>query len=250
MRSRNMYLLIAVAIVASLTAADVMAQRGRGGGRGGPRGGGGATSLLNIKEVRDEIEMTDEQWADAGKIIEEARADRQRGDRPNIREMSEDERTAYFAKARKEAEQRESKLRKSLGDVVLDHQFARLDEIYIQVQGVAALQTSGVQEKLKITGAQAKELADTSRKQQESMREKMREIFQGGGQGGDRDQIRDQMTEMRKEMEKGVLAVLSKEQQQGFEKLKGEPFEMPQRTGRRRGRGQGGGGGGQPQRPE
>lgn len=77
------------------------------------------------------------------------------------------------------------------------------------------------------------------------------ELFQGGNREG----IREKMQEMRKEAEGKVLAVLTGDQKKKFEEMKGEPFEMPQRTrtrggGRRGGGGQGEGGGrGRPQRP-
>ena len=65
------------------------------------------------------------------------------------------------------------------------------------------------------------------------------------------------MQELRKSGDKKVLAVLSEEQVASYEKMKGAPFKMPERSfGGRGGGGRGGsgrpgrpGGGDRPQRP-
>jgi len=78
------------------------------------------------------------------------------------------------------------------------------------------------------------------------MRDRMREMFQGGG--GPQGDLREAMTNMREEMEKEILGVLTKSQQEKFEELKGEKFEMPENMGRggRGNFGRGGPGGGAP----
>ncbi len=87
------------------------------------------------------------------------------------------------------------------------------------------------------------------------IRDQVREMMQGGG---GREGMREKMLEIRKGVEEKLLGKLSSSQRMEFKNLKGEPFEMPQRSFGGRG-GPGGqrggergqrGGGNRPQRPE
>lgn len=213
---------------------------GFGGGGFGGRGGGGdmTMSLLRMEEVQTELEISPQQKEAIEKMAEQARGERP--DFGSIRDMDEDERQAFFEKMRKQGEERVAQMKEQLEEVLLPQQMARLEEIGLQVRGMQALEDKEVAAKLKITEAQKEELADVREKLQEEMREKMREVFQGGG-GGD---IRETFGKMREDMEKKVLAVLTSDQQKQFEEMKGEPFEMPERSTRGfGGRGPGGPGG-------
>jgi hypothetical protein len=76
------------------------------------------------------------------------------------------------------------------------------------------------------------------------MMTKVRELFQGGG---DREKAREQFRKLREEAEAKVLAVLTSEQKEQFESLKGDSFEMPEGgVGFRRGGFRGRGGEGRP----
>ena len=99
---RNSILILATAVLSlSVVAADVVAQpqghRPQGqrpGGQGwfGQRGSN-PIQLLRVAEVREEIELLDEQYEElqtkSRKIQEEARCT---GERPNFRELSEEQR--------------------------------------------------------------------------------------------------------------------------------------------------------------
>ena len=142
-------------------------------------------------------------------------------------------------KMRKQREEFEAKAVSQLDEVLFPEQMERLKQIEIQVAGVRALMIKHVAEELKLTAAQQKELEDVSEKVGQEMMSKMRELFQSG----DRENIREKMEEARKESEEKLLNVLTSEQKSKFEKMKGEPFEMPD-FGRggfgRGGRGRGG----------
>jgi len=72
----------------------------------------------------------------------------------------------------------------------------------------------------------------------QKMRDQMRELFSSENREG----IGEAMGKARKEMEDGILAELTSDQRKEFEEMKGEPFKMPERTGRG-GFGRGGPGG-------
>ncbi len=82
-----------VAALAVGLAAEVQAQ-GRGGRGGGARGGGGVqrAALLRIEAVQEELGLEDIQIEDIRAMQRELRGDRgQRGERPNLRDMSQEE---------------------------------------------------------------------------------------------------------------------------------------------------------------
>ena len=256
--SRKVTGLLSVALLAFMVT-PVMAQgRGQGGqggrggaggggfgGRGGSggsmfggRGGGDMTmTLLRIEAVRTELEISPDQEEALTKMQEQGRPERPDGD---FRNMSEEERTEFFSKMRKQAEERNAKMKEQLEEVLFPEQLERLQEINIQLQGIAALRNADVAKELKITEAQKKELEEVQAGLMEKMREGMRELFTGGG---GREGMREKIEEMRDDMEGDVLDVLTSDQKKKFEEMKGEKFEMPEGSfGRGRG-GQGGQGG-------
>ncbi len=135
-----------------------------------------------------------------------------------------------------------------LADILLPHQVKRLNEIFVQQAGTAALLDEEVGKQLGVSPAQRAKLVEVRQQNLDSMAAAMREMFQaggGGGGGGDRDAIRTKMEEMRKGNDAKVLAVLSADQQKKFEEMKGKPFAMPEMgrggPGGPGGRGPGGG---------
>ena len=257
--SRKLTGLLAVALLAFMVTGAVgqdQDQGGAGGGRGGAGGGfggrtggggfgGGRTgggdmtmTLLRLEPVRTELEISPDQEEALTKMTEQNRSERPSGD---FRNMSEDERTEFFAKMRKQSEERTAKMKEQLEEVLFPEQLERLEQINIQLQGIAALQNAEVAKKLKMTAAQTKELEEVRNGIMEKMRDSMREIFASGNREG----IREKIEKMRDDMEGDVLAVLNTDQKKKFEEMKGEPFEMPEGAMRGGRGGQGGAPGGQ-----
>ena len=208
------------------------------GFRGGAGGGGSSMGLLRIEAVQTELEISPAQKEALDKLAEQGRGERP--DFGNFREMSEEERREAFEKMRTQAEERAKEMMGQLEEVLLPQQLERLQQISLQIRGVQALEDPEVAKKLGITEEQKTKLAEARQAQGEKMREKMREMFQGGG--GPQGDLRESMMKMREEMEKDILSVLTTSQQEKFEEMKGEKFEMPQMMGRggRGGFGQGG----------
>ena len=212
--------------------------RGGFGGFGGGRGGGDMTmGLLRIDAVKTELEVSPDQEEALTKLEEQNRPGRPDVD---FRNMSEEERAEFFEKMRAQQEERTAKMKEQLEEVLFPEQIERLEQIGLQIQGVAALNNKNIAAKLDITEAQTKELADVRENMQNTMRDKMREIFSSG----DRENMREKINEMRKDMEGQVLAVLTPAQKTKFEEMKGKPFEMPEGSMGRGGFGGRGGPGG------
>jgi uncharacterized membrane protein YgcG len=146
---------------------------------------------------------------------------------------------------RQQAAERTKAEIEKLGDILLPFQMDRLNEIYIQVLGVRALQEPDVAKQLGITARQSEQI----QKVQSESSDQIRAQMQARSPSDDRDQLREKMLTLRKAADEKVLAVLSVVQKKEFEQMKGEPLKLPEDALRgggdnRRGGGQGGGRGG------
>ncbi|TWU63123.1 MULTISPECIES: Spy/CpxP family protein refolding chaperone [Crateriforma] len=244
-------LVLCVAVMA-LIASDVSAQGGRGGrggggggfggrgggpggpggfgGRGGGPGGGGMLQLLRIDEVRTELDLMDDQVQTLEKVGRDI-VEEMRGDMPNFRDMSDEERREAFAKMQEMREKVEKKTREQLEEVLFPEQYDRLKQINIQVQGINALRDAEVVKELGLSDEQKEKI----RKVGENLRDGIQEKIAEARESGDRDKMREAMQEafagMQEKLETETLAVLTSEQKKKFEEMKGKPFEMPERRG-------------------
>ena len=223
--------------------------RGRGGERGGPGGrfGGGPggpggmmggmmggmgrggdmmlLQLLQVEQVQTEIELMPDQKESLVKL-----AERQRGERPqfNFREASDEERQKYFENMQAEMAKRAAEAKEQLEEILLPAQFERLEQIAVQARGIMGLTNAETAKKLNLTTEQTEKLRSEMQSFGETTRERLGEVFRSG----DREAARAKMEEIRKELETKLLAVLDDNQKAEFEKMKGEPFEMPAMGGR------------------
>ena len=271
---------LAAALMAMLIVPAVQAQPGGGGrpgggqfggrpggGQFGGRGGGqnniSISQLLQSEKVRNEAEIFDEQVQElreaSDKIRAAARANQ--GERPDFRNLTEEQRRELFEKFRKSSEETQKKINTAVEEILLPHQLERLEEIRIQLLGTGALLLEPVQKKLKVTDTQKakfEEITNGTREKSQEMFGSVREKFQE--LGGDREKIQALMAEIRekmeaaqKEAEEKIVGTLTAAQKKQFEEMKGKPFEIsredlrPQRPQGQRPGGQGGQGGQRPQ---
>jgi len=260
---------LAVALMAMVIVPAVQAQPGGGGRPGGGRPGGGQfggrgggqnnisiTQLLQSEKVRNEAEIFDEQVQElreaSDKIRAEARANQ--GERPDFRNLTEEQRRELFEKFRKSSEETQKKINTTVQEILLPHQLERLEEIRIQLLGTGALLLEPVQKKLKVTDTQKakfEEITNGTREKSQEMFGSVREKFQE--LGGDREkiqalmaEIREKMEAVQKEAEEKIVGTLTAGQKKQFEEMKGKPFEIsreelrPQRPQGQRPGGQGG----------
>ena len=264
---------LAAALMAMLIVPAVQAQPGGGGrpgggqfggrpggGQFGGRGGGqnniSISQLLQSEKVRNEAEIFDEQVQElreaSDKIRAAARANQ--GERPDFRNLTEEQRRELFEKFRKSSEETQKKINTAVEEILLPHQLERLEEIRIQLLGTGALLLEPVQKKLKVTDTQKakfEEITNGTREKSQEMFGSVREKFQE--LGGDREKIQELMAEIRekmeavqKEAEEKIVGTLTAAQKKQFEEMKGKPFEIsredlrPQRPQGQRPGGQGG----------
>jgi hypothetical protein len=209
--------------------------------------------LAAIDVVQKEIDMLDDQVDELKALQEKLRGDRgpqtQRGQRGgDTEDMTEEEiqkqREERRAQFMEQAAANAKKANDGLKDILLEQQYDRLHEIYVQVLGMAALQDESIAKELMITEKQQAEMESVTAKIRENAMAEFAELRESG----DREAMQKRMTEMRSESEAKIMGVLTAKQKSSFEKMKGEAFEIPadalrgQRGGGQRGGGQRGGG--------
>ena len=129
--SRKVTGLLSVALLAFMVTPAMAQQRGQGGRGGaggggfgsrgggsmfGGRGGGDMTmTLLRVEAIRTELEISPDQEEALTKMQEQGRTERPNAD---FRNMSEEERTEFFDKMRKEAAERNTKMKEQLEEVL------------------------------------------------------------------------------------------------------------------------------------
>ena len=226
------------------------AQDGRRGFQGGGFGGfGGLRSLdrmvlIGSEEVQKEISIRPDQKAQIDAILQTANG-QERALRSGLRDLPPGKRRAKMA----ELQQKRLAIRTdATGQIqsLLDHtQSQRLDEIFLQISGPAALVDKDIAGRLGVSDDQSGDIQAifTERDRQR------RQLFQGGFdvRPEERGRLFGEMRELMASADSKALQVLSSEQQQAFEKLKGDHFEIDRRRlfrGRR-----GSGGRGRPSEP-
>ncbi len=266
----------AIAMVLFATVAfcfQAWAQPGPGGLPRGPRpggpgfggfgmmggGGGGMLGisamyglLLNAPTVQKELELIDEQKAKLKELNEKNQAamrDMFSG-MGNMRDMSEEDRRKRFEEMRKKGEAQAETTKKAIEDILLPHQLDRLKGIALQRLGVAALNDKEIQQDLKMTEEQVAKLKAIN----EEAAKRAQEMFAGMRDLGPEErqarfaEMGRKMQESRKETEGKLMGVLTAEQRESLERMKGEKLEIPDAELRPR-LGFGGPGGGERRRP-
>ena len=206
---------------------------GFGGGFGGGPGGGMMggmirpdnmmTDLLRIETVRAEIKLMPDQEEALKKL-----PTRPRGERPNFNfgEASEAEQKSFMEKMQAEMAKRSAETKEQLEEILLPAQFERLEQLAVQARGpMGIVSHADTAKAISVSTEQSDKMKAEVKVFGESMREKIGEMFRSGG--GDREAMAAKMKETRKEIEGKLLAILDDNQKAEFEKLKGDPFELP-----------------------
>jgi Spy/CpxP family protein refolding chaperone len=215
-------LLLAVALVAASAA---LAAEGKGPG-GMMARTGSLIGLLSNEKVQKELKLTDEQIEKVKQVAEKVRGE--------MREKFSGLRDIQDAKQRRAkmteiGNQADAQALKELGDALPREKRMRLFQIRLQVRGAAwALTNARTAERLKLTDEQKKKAADI----ENAAQEKTFEVF-GAMRNLSEDERREKMAEtgkkiqaIRAEANKKALELLTAEQKESFEKMKGEKFEL------------------------
>ena len=188
-------------------------QRGVGGMRGSFLG------LLSMEPVQKELKLTEEQIAKVTEISEKLRTEmrEQYAGLRDIQDMQE-----RRAKMTELGDQFDAKAREALREVLSREQMRRLSQIRIQVRGaVYALNNTWIGGRLKLTDEQKKKAAELEKTTQDKMFEAFSQM-----QDLSPEERREKFTKMRSEAEEKALGLLTAEQKEAFEKMKGAKFEM------------------------
>ncbi len=179
----------------------------------------GAGALARIEKVATELKLTDDQKTGiqkAGDTIREKFRDdfdkaRQDGDREKM--------TALF-KAQGEA------LDKELAGVLKPEQMKRLKQIEVQTAGLAAFATEDVQNALKLTDAQKKEVKEAEDAVEKDMQEAFQGAFQGGFSPDKMQEVGKKVQTMRTDALDKVLKGLTDDQKKEWKELTGDRLEL------------------------
>jgi len=186
------------AVLAMLAVATSAFAQGRGGFRGGP--GGNQLGLLSQEPIQKELNLTAEQKSSIAKLSEEE---------GNL--------------SREERRQKMSEIRKQVTDLLSPEQKERLDQIGLQLAGARALVRPEVADKLGLS---------------EEQKDKLNELFPfrgggfrggpggappegnagkaGGGQGANTAHL------SREELNTKAMEILTADQREKFEQMKGK----------------------------
>jgi uncharacterized protein YjbJ (UPF0337 family) len=184
------------------------------------------------EEVRQELEISEDQFADLQAMGEELR-DQMRSMFEDMRDLSPEERRDRFASMREDMQDIQSQAEERMSEILLPHQVARLREINLQQQ----VRFGGLQGALQ--GELAEELGITD-EQREQMVAKAQEL---------QAEMQQKIEQLRKDAQKELMGLLTPDQRSKVEAMLGSEFQMEDRGfgGRFGGRGGGRGGRGRPE---
>ena len=215
--------------VALTTAAVAQNSQGPRRGFGGGASRGSLLGLLRLEEVQKELKLSEENAAKVTEIREKLGGE-MREKFTALREM--DDREQRRKKATELSDEYDRKAREQLHAVLPREQMIRLYQIRLQVRPVMdGLANGYVAGKLELTDEQKTKLADLAKDEQA----KRSELFSGMRDASE-EQRREAFAKYRKnraDADEKALGLLSAEQKEAFEKMKGEKFELPSRRGRR-----------------
>lgn len=229
-RVRSFTVMSAMLVLATAFVAVSQAQRPDGSRRGfGRAGRDSLLGLMRREQVRDELKLNEEQTTKVQEITETLVGE-MREQFAALRDIEDrDERRAKSAELTAQVDQ---KAREQLRDVLEREQMMRLYQIRMQVRAVVdSLANQYVARRLELTDEQTKELAGIA----EQSQSKQSEIF-----GTMRDATQEQRAEARQklgairaEADEQALALLTSQQKETFESMKGEKFELQTRRRQR-----------------
>ncbi|MBI2827634.1 MAG: hypothetical protein HYX69_23405 [Planctomycetia bacterium] len=233
--SRPRHLVVAVLALSAivLNAAAASAQdRQRGGGFGGRMGGqtaeGSKVGLLGMETVQKELKLSADQTATVQKMAGEMRSQMQETF-SGLQDLSAEERREKMTEMRAEMAKM-SKAAYAKADALLNpEQRERLNQLSLQQRGTAGLSDPETATALKLSDEQKQKLKALAEAAQEQRRAAFQAAGGGGGGGG-----RERFAAMQKEQDEKAMQVLSAEQRDQFEKMKGKKFEFPERGGQGR----------------
>jgi Spy/CpxP family protein refolding chaperone len=209
--------------------------------RGWMEAGGGLLGLLRLEQVQKELNLSDQQKEKLKGLGREARPERP----ADGGDLTPEERQQKLDEFRKKARERMEKIEKRLAEILKPEQLERLKQIRLQATGAAALADPQVVKALGITDdqrAKLKKLYDGAGEKRRELRGSMRDLSPDEREAK-RAENQKKIRQIEKELMDKALEVLTPEQREKFEKMKGKKFDLdfsalvPPRQPNRPGRG-------------
>jgi Spy/CpxP family protein refolding chaperone len=196
--------------------------------------GGNPLRLLYSEAVQKELQITEEQLAKLKELAESAQARMRermaamRQKAAELQDLSPEERKARQKEMRDAMTKYTDEIRAKVEQVLDAAQVRRLDQIHLQMAGPAALVQEKIAQELQITDEQKQKLKDLRKGLQEKMhqlRQSLRELAPGDREARQAE-LRDKTKALREAVFKEAMSILTPEQRQKFEELKGKKFEL------------------------
>ncbi|MEX0677897.1 MAG: hypothetical protein WD063_12525 [Pirellulales bacterium] len=179
--------------------------------------------MLRNEAVRKELNVNDEQQAvlaslaaklqqDAFEIIS------------GLQDLTPEEQKEAMADVMKMVAEKGKEVKQQVDGILDKTQIERFKELSLQSRGAQALEDDEMVAALEITDEQKKQLAGIREDGMQAVQEAFQKLRGGGSDQGD---IRKKIMEMRNRLSDKALTVLTPEQREQFEKMKGAKFDFP-----------------------
>ena len=221
----GMVLVLGAALVAA--AADQAAEGPRRGFRGGSSRGS-LLGLLRLEQVQKDLKLSEEQVAKVSKVGEGLMAEA-REQFSALREI--EDRAQRRVKMTELSAQLDRKAREQLRDVLPREKMMRVYQIRMQVRAVVdSLANRYVAGRLELTDEQKTKVAEIDK----DMQAKRSELYSSARDASEeqRAEVFQKIRKLRSEADEKALGLLTPEQKEAFEKMKGEKIELPTRSRR------------------
>lgn len=212
--------------LAAILAATAMAQAPERPRRGFRLGAGPSLlGLLRIERVQQELKLSEENVAKITELREKLTAE-MRKELSSLREI--EDRQQRRAKIAELSEQFDRKAREQLREVLSQDQMRRLYQIRMQVRpAIDSLTNRFVAGRLELTDEQKEKLAAIAKDRDTKRAELLSDLRQMSQE--QRQAAMAKFRAIRAEADEKALGLLTDEQKEAFEKMKGEKIELPSR---------------------
>jgi hypothetical protein len=183
--------------------------------------------MMSSAEVQKELTLSPEQTKSVNDIATEMRTTAMEI-MSGLQDLTPEEQKEELANVMKMVTEEAKNLQVQVDEILDDKQTARMKELSLQRRNVEALEDKEVAESLKLTEEQGKKLIDIRNEAADKQDAIIQEAIKSGG---DRSKIREKIEELRKELGDKALAVLTTEQREQFDKMKGAKFNFPRQRG-------------------
>lgn len=189
-------------------------------------------ALIQHEKIQAEVEVKDFQAEEIKKLAEQMDKDFPPPNLQSYFQLSPEEQTKARVEMQAQSEKSVAEAREKLGQILLPPQMKRLDEIFVQAQGVGALRHAFVIQELALTENQVKQIAVILQKGDLAKMKMFREVR---GEGRLKPEHMERLGKIRAKaaslaermLETQVMDQLKDEQKKTLEELRGKPFELP-----------------------